>query len=325
MMRRFITILFGWLAVIALVASAGTFPLTDGTKIVGAPESMNDNGVVFQLENGDYTLRTGWDKFTPEAFKELQAEAKTDNERALVEPFVENLPQEVAKRKEIVIKPVQTPERLTRGGGILALFGSPVGWFIAFVLYGANLFAAYEVSVYRHQPLAMVGGLAAIPFFGVLSPIIYGAMPTRLPPPESLAPVAPADETAALAPEAASVENPSGPGAAGEMSAPSTGAPAAAPAPVLPEPIVFQRGEFLFNRRFFETKFAGFFRVVPSEAEKDLVLTIKASRGQFVGRRISRITASELYLQVASKNASADEMIPFVEIAEVQIRHKDSL
>jgi hypothetical protein len=93
----------------------------------------------------------------------------------------------------------------------------------------------------------------------------------------------------------------------------------------LPEPVVFQRGEFSFNRRFFETKFAGFFRVVPSEAEKDLVLVITASRGQFVGRRIMRITPNELYLQVVKNNVSAEEMIPFAEISEVQIRHKDSL
>ena len=79
----------------------------------------------------------------------------------------------------------------------------------------------------------------------------------------------------------------------------------------LPEPIVFKRGEYLFNRRFFETKFAGFFRVVPSEAEKDLVLLITAARGQFAGRRISRITPNELYLQVVTNNASADEMIPW--------------
>jgi len=89
--------------------------------------------------------------------------------------------------------------------------------------------------------------------------------------------------------------------------------------------VVFKRGEFSFNRRFFETKFAGFFRVVPSEAEKDLVLVFTAARGQFVGRRIMRITPNELYLQVFNNNASADEMIPFVEIAEVQIRHKDNV
>jgi hypothetical protein len=91
----------------------------------------------------------------------------------------------------------------------------------------------------------------------------------------------------------------------------------------LPAPVVFHRGEFSFNRRFFETKLAGFFRLVPGEAQKDLVVYIQASRGEFVGRRITKVTPGELYLQVFKNDATADEMIPFVEILEVQIRHKD--
>ena len=87
--------------------------------------------------------------------------------------------------------------------------------------------------------------------------------------------------------------------------------------------MVFQRGEFLFNRRFFETKLPGFFRVVLSETDKDLRIHIKAARGDFVGKRISRVTPGELYLEVFKESATADEMIPFVEILEVQIRHKD--
>jgi hypothetical protein len=316
-MQRFIMPLVGCLAMIAAVATAGTFPLTDGSKIVGTPDSILDKGVVFTLENGDFSSRIEWEKFTPDALKELMAEAKTDNDRARLEPFIESIPQEVAKPKEIAIKPIERPDRPKHGEGILALFSSPVGWLIMVVLYGANLFAAYEVCVYRHQPSATVCGLAAIPFFGVLSPIIYGAMPTLLPPPETPAPLAPVEEAAA-APEAVAVESPA---ASPEVS----GAPASAPGPALPPPIVFQRGEFSFNRRFFETKFSGFFRVIPTEAEKDLVLVIKASRGQFVGRRISRITPNELYLEIVKNNVSADEMIPFTEVIEVQIRHKDSL
>jgi hypothetical protein len=306
---------------IAPVAIAGTFPLTDGTKINGSPETMNESGVVFQLENGDYSPRVEWAKFTPEALKELMAEAKTDAQRALLEPMVEYLPQEVAKRKEIVVKPIKTPDRPTHGEGIFAILGSPVGLMIALVLYGANLFAAYEVCVYRRQPFAMVCGLAAIPFLGVFSPIIFGAMPTRMPPPEDAVPETAAEEMAAAAP----IEGAPATMAAGGTRAAAPPANAPAPAPTLPEPIVFPRSEFSFNRRFFETKFAGFFRVIPKEEEKDLVLLIKASRGEYTGRRISNITPNELYLQVVKNDASADEMIPFVEINEVQIRHKDSL
>ncbi len=312
---------------LAAVATAGTFPLADGSKIVGTLEAINENGVVFQLDSGEYLPRVGWDKLTTDALKELIAEAKTDNERALLEPFrplVENPASESGQRKEIVIKPILPPDRPKRGEGILALVDSPVGWLIMLVLYGANLFAAYEVSIYRRQPAARVCGLAAIPFFGVLSPIIHGAMPTHIPPPEILV-TAPVQEAAETGPEAAPSEGAPAPAGEAVARANEAAPPAVAPAPVLPEPVVFQRRDYSFNRRFFETKFAGFFRVIPSEAEKDLVLVIKAARGEFVGRRISRITPNELYLEVVKNNVSAEEMIPLVEIVEVQIRHRDTV
>jgi len=202
-------------------------------------------------------------------------------------------------------------------------------------LYAANLFAAYEVAIYRVQSVATVCGLAAVPFFGVLSPIIYLAMPGK-PRKEAMEPVASAP-TAAIPigsnPPPTAVGEPTAPPSRSSLTAEEASEAAAAapetataePATNLPQPIVFARGEFMFNRRFFETKFAGFFRAIPTEAEKDLVLLIKSSRGEFVGRHISRTTQTEFYLQVFKNSATADEMIPFNEVFEVQIRHKDSL
>jgi hypothetical protein len=324
-MRRFIITLFVWLAMIG-AAKAGSFPLTDGTSIVGTPDSITDKGVVFTLETGDYSPRIEYDRFKPEAIRELLAEAKTENDRVRLQPLIDSIAQDVPKPMEVAVKPIQPPERPKHGSGIFALFASPLGWFIMLVLYGANLFAAYEVCVYRHQPVATVCGLAAIPFFGVLSPIIYGAMPTQYRPVETeVAPAPPVEESAAaVSQEAPGAASPGGASTSRTPGASISAAPAAPSAPALPEPIIFARGEFSFNRRFFETKFAGFFRLIPAEADKNLVLLIKAARGQFVGTRISRITPNELYLQVVNNNASAEEMIPFAEIAEVQIRHKDS-
>lgn len=324
-MRRFVITLIGWLAMIA-AASAGTFRLTDGTSIVGTIDLVADKGVTFMLETGDSSPRIEWSRFTPEALRELMAEAKTDNERARLQPLMDSIAGDVPKPKEIAVKPIQAPDRPKHGSGIFALFGSPLGWFMLLILYGANLFAAYEVCVYRHQPAATVCGLAAIPFFGILSPIIYGAMPTQYPPPPPPEPAAPVEEAAT--PQTAPTPGSAAPGP-GPLKMPgapvAAGAPAPAPTAALPEPIVFQRADFSFNRRFFETKFAGFFRVIPAEADKDLVLVVKASRGQFIGTRVSRITPNEVYLQVVNNNVSADEMIPFTEIEEVQIRHKATL
>src|SRR6185295_3003756 len=51
--------------------------------------------------------------------------------------------------------------------------------------------------------------------------------------------------------------------------------PEATPAAPLPQTVVYERGQFIFNRRFFETKFSGFFGVVPRGAEKEMVIVIK--------------------------------------------------
>ena len=336
-MRRLDLILFCFLVLWAITASAGTYVLTDGTKIEGDPIfPVTDGGVVFRTDAGEDLPRTPWDKITQESIRVLLAKATTAHDKALLEPLIEELPQEKAQLREIIVKPIEPPDRPTTHLGIMAIFGSPVGLVILMVLYGANLFAAYEVAIYRHRPLGTVCGLAAIPFFGVFSPIAFIAMPTwrgpiasqmheeepqtrfrATPPPAATTPSLPVEDAGA-----ASGAHPSAPVEIAVTQQPQESL-AQEEAPALPEPIVFRRGDFSFNRRFFETKLAGFFRLVPSEADKDMVVHIKSGRGDFTGRRISRITPNELYLQIFHDNATADEMIPFVEILEVQIRNKN--
>jgi hypothetical protein len=94
--------------------------------------------------------------------------------------------------------------------------------------------------------------------------------------------------------------------------------------PAIPETVVYQRGQFTFNRRFFETKFSGFFGVVRRDADRDMVLIIQSSRGEYVGQRISRIAANDLHLQVQRGHASEEVMIPFVEVKEVRLRHRNA-
>jgi hypothetical protein len=59
------------------------------------------------------------------------------------------------------------------------------------------------------------------------------------------------------------------------------------------------------------------------KAEKDMVLMIRSARGDHSGPRIVRIGPNEMQLQTVKGNASADVIIPFNEIQEVQVRHKD--
>jgi len=337
-MQRLALIVCCLVGMLSSVALAGTYPLTDGTQISGEPISYNEEGVVLKTGPDTFLPRTPWSKFTQEALRQLHAEAKTAQDRAILDPMIEDLPSEKAKRKTIEVKPIETPGRPSRQEGtlgFLAIFSSPLGWTIFAVLYAANLFAAYEVAVFRQQPLQTVVGLAALPFIGVASPIIFLSLPNRVDADAEQAPAAGAPAEAAEASAGAPAEEAS----AGPMSsAPSTsrmhsslrvgGETEAAPEALqaqssLPAAVVFRRGDFSFNRRFFETKLAGFFRLVPSEADKDMVLYIQSGRGEFVGKRITRVTPGELYLQIFKNDATADEMIPFVEINEVQIRHKD--
>jgi hypothetical protein len=334
-MQRVGLFIFCLLAFVSITASAGSYTLANDTKVEGDPISITEDGVVFHTADGADLARIPLDKFTQDSLRALRAAAKP-GEKALLDQWIEELPQEKAQRKEIIVKPIQIPDRPTTRLGVMALFASPVGLTILLILYGANLFAAYEVAIYRRQPLSTVCGLAAVPLLGVLSPIIFIAMPTRTEliegqeePQTRFRSIPPPAEDVAAPPEeragAGSGKRPSltvqGTGATRQPAGPL----AQETASVLPEPIVFRRGDFSFNRRFFETKLAGFFRLVPGEAEKDMVIHIKSGRGDFTGRRITRVTPAELYLQVFHDNATADEMIPFVEVLEVQIRHKDTV
>jgi hypothetical protein len=330
-MRRSGLILICALVFAAGAATAGTYKLTDGTQFVGEPISVNETGVVFKESDDTVLPRQTWDKLTPEAVKTLFEEVKTPRERALLQPLMDAIPTETPKVMELAIKPIATPGRPTGQLGLFAIFGSSVGLMIVLILYGANIFAAYQIAVYRRRPISTVCGLAAVPFFGVLSPIIFIAMPPKPAPveiAESAPPAAPTEEgvaaTEAAVPTSPAAAPPSRAPIAmpGVQAAPTPEAsPAASP---FPAAIVFARGEYTFNRRFFETKFPGFFRAIRAEAEKDLVLVLKTSRGEFVGRRVTRITPNELYLQIFTNNVTADEMIPFIEVMEVQIRHKDA-
>jgi len=329
-MRRLGLILFCWAIALTTSLRADTYKLTDGSEISGDPVSpYKDEGVVFKLADGSFSPRVGWDKFPQESILKLRDAAKTAVDRDLVDPLVETTAEDIAKRKEINVKPVELPERAAHPAGVAGLFVSPVGWFILLVLYGANIFAASEVSVYRGHPRGLVCGLAAIPFLGVLSPIAFLAIPPKV------IEEAPLVVTSDMQTQSTQSIEPigglrrqvgetavSGPSAPPVPTLPGAGQPAAV-AIELPAPTVYARGEFSFNRRFFETKLAGFFRLVPSPADADLRIHMKSARGDFVGRRITRITPSELYLQVAKEGVTADEMIPFTDIFEVQVRHKD--
>lgn len=319
-MRGFGFIIGIWLSLLAAAAGAGTYSLTDGTSVTGDPTTFEEEGLVLKNANGAYSPVVPWGKFTDAALKQLLADAATPRQKAVVAPMITQFPPANPNPPAIAVNPVATPARPTGHLGLLALFTSPEGWFLFLVFYGANIFAAYEVAAYRNRPARTVCGYAAIPFFGLAGTIYFLATPTLDLPDE---PAGPSRKPERPSPKFATA--PHSTPAADANYPPEAEAEPEPPAVQLPAPIVYRRGDYSFNRRFFETKFAGFFRIVLGEAEKDLVIQIKAARGEYIGKRITRITPTDLFLQVFKEGVTADEMIPFIEITEVQIIHKDLL
>jgi hypothetical protein len=225
------------------------------------------------------------------------------------------------------------------------------------LLYGAGIYAAYEIALFRRRPPGLVCGFAAVPVIGFLSPILFLALPTQAgedeeedyepepavapqapsftvpgTPPSAPAPARPGTASipparppaAAAKPASASIPLPeSSPEETSSLKLSHT-PPAASQKPQLPPPQIFQRGAFMFNRRFFETKFPGFFGVTRREADKDMLLMIKSARGEYSAERISRISANDFYIQVRKGHATEEVMIPFTEVQEVRLKHKDS-
>jgi hypothetical protein len=313
--------------------NAATFNLTTGETLVGdlLISSANDVGVQIRLGDGGYK-RIPWASFSQDDLKKMVDDPKL---QPFVEPFIEVTLEERLQRTEVRTVPPPRLELPPERSLFAAMFSSGLGIFIILLLYAANLFAAYEVSVYRAQSTALVCGVSAVlPFFG---PIIFLAIPTKVKPTtdeqaqvESAAGAAATGEArpgAAAAPRTtAAVDDDDNPMHPAGAQAPA-GLRLAHEEPAKPKHLpttTYQRGQFTFNRRFFETRFAGFFGVVRRDAEKDMVLAIKSSRGEFVGNRISRIASNDLHLQVEKGGATEEVIIPFNEIQEIRHKHKDA-
>jgi len=283
------------------------------------PTSANDQGVQVKVGEGDYQ-RVPWANFSQDDLKNF---AKNQKMGPFVEPFIEPNPEEKVKRTEVNIKEPVRLERPARQSLFGAFFSSALGIFVMLVLYAATIYAGLEVAIFRAQPPLLVCGLSAIPFLGFLAPIVYLCLPTNV------KSSAPAVETAP--PEAKPESSVVGEQGVNPMLAEGASHPSGLklahteePKSTLPETITYQRGQFTFNRRFFETKFPAFFGVVRREADKDMVLVIKSTRGEYTTQRISRIAANDLHVQIQRGAASEEVMVPFQEIKELRLKHKDA-
>lgn len=209
--------------------------------------------------------------------------------------------------QEVVRLPMPPSKSLI--GGLLS---SSVGFFLVLLCYGANLYAAYEVAVCRARPVGTVMGLAAVA--PVVGPAIFFFMPTNVVAPvtsitSEVTEVAATIAVAGVTPEPAAASDI-------QVSAVSVGTPESAAAQT------FKRGQFTFNRRFLETKFAGFLAPARSEADQKLEFTVKTPTGLLVVQRIARIGQNEAYFEVLQDGQPQEIPVAFGDIQELTLKPK---
>jgi hypothetical protein len=293
-----------------IAARADTLQLIDGSSVSGDIVLFNEGGVTLRTPSDSYT-NVVWPKFSQDALRQLSENPKIRPFAAL---FIES-PPAPAKSEEIKIQPVSRLELPPKQSLFAALLSSSLGFVALLLIYGANVYAAYEIAIVRARPIGQVMGVAAV--LPILGPVIYLCLPVR-------------GETGAAGEPSSDAHSFSVPGggapvaesiAAGGVHVAAAGAGRAA-AP--PEAQIFQRGQFMFNRRFFETKFSGFFSTIRRPAERDLVLVVKTARTALIAQRITRIATNEAHFEVMQNNARQEIMVPFADIQEIQIKHKDA-
>ena len=319
--RRFQVLCSILLGLFISIAQGENFQLNNGELLIGEllVNSANDAGVQIKVGEGEYK-RVPWSNFSQDDLRKFAQNKKME---LFVEPFIEISQEEKVKKTEVTIKQPERLERAANRSLIGSFFGSGLGVLIFLLLYAANIYAAYEIAIFRAQPVSLVCGIAAL--LPVIGPIIFMSMPTRIKPAEptwgtAAAATTPSETTAA------EVVNPmqgeTAPVQAGGLKIAHSEPEQSAPA--LPATETFKRGQFTFNRRFFETKFPNFFGVVRRDADRDMVLSIKSSRGQFIAQRISRISAGEVHLEVQKGPGLEEVPVSFTEIQEIQLKHKDA-
>jgi hypothetical protein len=205
------------------------------------------------------------------------------------------------------------------------MFESSLGLFILLVIYGANLYAAYEVAVVRGKPVGAVMGLSAV--LPIAGPIIFLAQPVTTATDE--------EPVEGMPPEGAGAPA-GGPAAAmaSSANAPASG-PASGVAPAIPpheeiqivsaswqpsqeekkpQPQVFARGKFTLNRRFIETKFASFVGEPKGEA-KSFSMEIKTLKDTIAVESIKLVGPTELILETPTGQVT----VPFSDIMEFKL------
>ena len=287
------------------------FKVISGDVYRGEISSPNESGLVIKLDMGGFSERISWGKFTQETLKKLATRPDCARYAA---PFIEIPPELIAKAKakrakrNLSFNPKQAPkvELPGKNAEMMATVTSPFSLVLLALLFGGNLYAAYEISVFRNRPMPLVCGVSFI--LPIIGPIIFLSLP---PVQEEVT-----TEVVSHGPEADYSELSSK--AAAHTGGLSMAKGEKAPTSTL-QPATYHRNDCEFDRRFFEVKFSGFFRVALGDAERDMMLVFKTARADYNARRIARITAKEIFIQLFN---GSEVSISFGEIVQVTLKPK---
>jgi len=295
--RKLLFVLSFWLSLVLGAAAAETLTLVDGAALSGDIVKFDDNGLLLRVSGEVYT-NIPWGKLSQASLKQLTANPKL---KPLVEVFIEPDASQRPEPAVIKINPVtrlSIPEHPSLLGGLV---GSPVGLVILLVLYLANLFAAFEVAVFRGRPLGQVIGLAAL--LPIIGPCIFLAMPVKMDKPaeaatgDGVTPGAPVKTEDDIQIVDASWKNEEKKEA---------------------KPQVFARGKYTFNKRFLETKFAGFIGELKGEG-KTYTMEVRTAKQLLSIERIQQITANEVIFETVQ---SGQVVVPFGDLQEITLNPK---
>jgi len=309
--RKLIFIFCLWLGLVARAADAETLTLTDGASFTGEIIKFDDNGLMLSMP-GDIYTNLPWGRFSQDSLKQLAQNSKLNAKKpsvaSLVEPFIEPTESVRLPKPEIKVDKVTRMERPANPSVLGGLVKSPLGLFILLVLYAANLYAGFEVAVVRARPIAQVLGLSAV--LPVIGPIIFLALPMKVeaPPAEEIA-FAPGGTAAAASqrtPEEIQI-------AEASWKQPEEGKK--------PQPQIYARGKFTFNKRFMETKFAGFAGVAPAGDAKNFTMEVKTFKESFAVERIAQIGATDVIFETVQRGQVT---VPFGDIQEIKLNPKST-
>ena len=81
------------------------------------------------------------------------------------------------------------------------------------------------------------------------------------------------------------------------------------------------KGEVNINKRFIETKFAPFFKLIPDEPYRSAWLCFITTRGEFWAKRIPKISQMEVTIQCPQEgDTTRDQICQISDIKEIHLR-----